>query len=90
MIRGEHQKLVVDSIVWGFKHTDRNISEMGLEILFDLLQHIARHPDVAPGFYQVRTTVGCRVGLGCAVGDGWGMGVWSPCWIDDNRVRRPL
>lgn len=54
MIRGEHQKLVVDSIVWGFKHTERNISEMGLEILFDLLQHIARHPDVAPGFYQVR------------------------------------
>lgn len=53
LIRGEHQKLVVDSIVWGFKHTDRNISEMGLEILFDLLQHISRHPDVAPGFYQV-------------------------------------
>lgn len=47
-----HQKLVVDSIVWGFKHTDRNISEIGLEILHDLLmvQHIqppARQATVA-------------------------------------------
>ena len=51
-IRGEHQKLVVDSIVWGTKHTDRNIAEMALEILFDLLQNVGRVPEVAPAFYQ--------------------------------------
>lgn len=37
MLNPEQQKLVVDSIVWGFKHTDRNIAEIGLEILHDLL-----------------------------------------------------
>jgi exportin-1 len=46
------QKLVVDSIVWAFKHTERNISETGLEILLELLQNIGRTPDLAQSFYQ--------------------------------------
>lgn len=51
-LRGEHQKLVVDAVVWGMKHTDRNIAEMSLEILFDLLNNVVRVPEVAPAFYQ--------------------------------------
>ncbi|KAM3571498.1 hypothetical protein VYU27_006474 [Nannochloropsis oceanica] len=51
-LKGEHQKLVVDAVVWGMKHTDRNIAEMALEILFDLLQNVGRAPEVAPAFYQ--------------------------------------
>ncbi|CAM9232138.1 unnamed protein product [Chrysoparadoxa australica] len=47
-----HQKLVVDSVVWAFKHTERNIAETGLEILYDLLQNLGRSPNVAQGFYQ--------------------------------------
>lgn len=34
------QKMVVDSIVWAVKHTDRNISETGLDILQDLLTNV--------------------------------------------------
>jgi exportin-1 len=46
------QKLVVDSIVWAFKHTERNISETGLEILEELLQNIAHNPQISQPFYQ--------------------------------------
>ncbi len=35
-----YQKLLIDSIVWAFKHTERNISETGLEILNELLQNV--------------------------------------------------
>ncbi|CAM9678033.1 unnamed protein product, partial [Phaeothamnion confervicola] len=50
-IPAEHQKLVVDSVVWAFKHTERNIAEMGLEILYELLQNVGRTAAVAQGFY---------------------------------------
>lgn len=50
-IPAHHQKLVVDSIVWAFKHTERNISETGLEILLELLQNVAANPNVAQPFY---------------------------------------
>ena len=33
----EHQKLVVDSVVWAFKHTERNIGEGELGMLLLLL-----------------------------------------------------
>jgi len=36
-----HQKMVVDSIVWAFKHTARDISETGLDILLELMNNIA-------------------------------------------------
>lgn len=48
----DHQKLVVDSIVWAMKHTERNISETGLDILHELLQNVQRTPNVAQGFYR--------------------------------------
>uniref|UniRef100_A0A7R9ZL58 Exportin-1 C-terminal domain-containing protein n=1 Tax=Craspedostauros australis TaxID=1486917 RepID=A0A7R9ZL58_9STRA len=48
----EHQKLVVHSVVWAMKHTERNISDTGLEILNELLQNVGQTPNVAQGFYQ--------------------------------------
>lgn len=49
----EHFKLVVHSIVWAFKHTMRNISEIGLQITLELLQQINHdNSDVANSFYQ--------------------------------------
>ncbi|CAB1100876.1 unnamed protein product [Ectocarpus sp. CCAP 1310/34] len=45
----EHQKLVVDSVVWAFKHTE---PETGLEILYELLMNVGRTPAVAQGFYR--------------------------------------
>ncbi|KAJ1457703.1 CRM1 C terminal-domain-containing protein [Pelagophyceae sp. CCMP2097] len=43
----EHQKLVVDSVVWAFKHTERNVADTGLEILYELLLNVGRAPDAA-------------------------------------------
>jgi exportin-1 len=51
-IPAEHQKLVVDSVVWALKHQERNISDTGLEILYGLLQNVGNTPAVAQGFYQ--------------------------------------
>ena len=34
------------------KHTERNISDTGLEILDELLQNVSRTPNIAQGFYQ--------------------------------------
>ena len=48
----EHQRYVVDSVVWAMKHTGRDISETGLDILFELLQNVSTTPAVAQGFYQ--------------------------------------
>jgi exportin-1 len=48
----EFQKSVIDSIVWGFKHTDRNIANLGLEILLDFLKHIETQPAIAQQIYQ--------------------------------------
>jgi exportin-1 len=44
-------KLVLDSIIWSFKHTMRDVAEIGLEILLKLLQNV-RDQDAAQGFYQ--------------------------------------
>ncbi|KAL7509280.1 hypothetical protein ACHAXN_006343 [Cyclotella atomus] len=51
-IPASHQKLVVDSVVWAIKHTERNISDTGLNILHDLLQNVGKTPNIAQGFYQ--------------------------------------
>ncbi|RYG67568.1 hypothetical protein EON64_07165, partial [archaeon] len=50
-IPAHHQKLVIDSVVWAMKHTERNISETGLEILFELLQNVSGNAQVAQPFY---------------------------------------
>ena len=34
----ENLKLVIDSIVWAFRHTERNVAEMGLNLLLEMLQ----------------------------------------------------
>ncbi|XP_063392706.1 exportin-1 [Cydia fagiglandana] len=45
-------KLVLDSIIWAFKHTMRNVADTGLQILHRLLQNVEQHPQAAQSFYQ--------------------------------------
>ena len=49
-------KLVTDSIVWAFRHTERNVAETGLQLLLKLLMHLtttaANNPAFAAKFYQ--------------------------------------
>lgn len=47
----EHQKLVVDAVIWAFKHTERTVAETGLDILHELLTNVHQTPAVAQGFY---------------------------------------
>ncbi|MEW5316465.1 MAG: hypothetical protein WDW38_007837 [Sanguina aurantia] len=44
-------KLVIDSIVWAFRHTERNVAETGLSLLLDLLGQFAAS-DFATAFHQ--------------------------------------
>jgi exportin-1 len=48
----EHRKLVVDSVAFAVKHTERNVAETGLDILLELLKNVERTPQVAQEFYQ--------------------------------------
>uniref|UniRef100_A0AAY5KLI1 Exportin-1 n=1 Tax=Esox lucius TaxID=8010 RepID=A0AAY5KLI1_ESOLU len=45
-------KLVLDSIIWAFKHTMRNVADTGLQILYTLLQNVAQEEGAAQSFYQ--------------------------------------
>ncbi|KAI8365384.1 nuclear export factor CRM1 [Radiomyces spectabilis] len=46
-------KLIIDSIVWGFKHTMRDIADIGLQICKELIDNISRtDPSIAGAFYQ--------------------------------------
>lgn len=46
-------KLIVDSIVWAFKHTHHDSAETGLKMCLDLLHNFAAlDPSVAAPFYQ--------------------------------------
>ncbi|KAK6636151.1 Exportin-1 [Polyplax serrata] len=49
-------KLVLDSIIWAFKHTMRNVADTGLEILLRLLQNVEQHEQTAQSFYQTYFT----------------------------------
>lgn len=51
-VQKEQQKLIVDSMVWAIRHTERNIAETGLDILHELLENVERHPQIAQDFYQ--------------------------------------
>ena len=51
-IQGPQFKLVLDSIIWAFKHTMRDVAEIGLEILLKLLQNIREHEEASQSFYQ--------------------------------------
>jgi len=46
-------KIIIDSVVWAFKHTMRNIAETGLNILLEMWRNIENaSPEVAQSFYQ--------------------------------------
>nr|CAG4651571.1 EOG090X00LI [Triops cancriformis] len=45
-------KLLLDSIIWAFKHTMRNVADTGLEILYQVLQNFAQNEAAAQTFYQ--------------------------------------
>lgn len=48
-----HQfKLVLDSIIWAFKHTMRNVADIGLQILVELVENIDRETAAIQSFYQ--------------------------------------
>eukprot|EP00878_Enallax_costatus_P005895 GHUV01006184.1.p1 GENE.GHUV01006184.1~~GHUV01006184.1.p1 ORF type:complete len:956 (+),score=324.49 GHUV01006184.1:1172-4039(+) len=48
-------KLLIDSIVWAFRHTERNVAETGLLLLEDLLKSFASS-DFATQFHQTYYT----------------------------------
>ncbi|KAK6109291.1 Exportin-1 [Brugia pahangi] len=50
----EHFRLIVDAVVWAFKHTMRNVAEIGLDILKDMLTQFGVHRDKerAQTFYK--------------------------------------
>eukprot|EP00096_Caligus_rogercresseyi_P016793 TRINITY_DN975_c0_g1_i1.p1 TRINITY_DN975_c0_g1~~TRINITY_DN975_c0_g1_i1.p1 ORF type:complete len:1062 (-),score=444.95 TRINITY_DN975_c0_g1_i1:1520-4705(-) len=52
----EQFKLVLDSIIWAFKHTMRNVADTGLNILLQLLRNVGQHPEAAQSFYQTYYT----------------------------------
>ncbi|KAI9023764.1 nuclear export factor CRM1 [Phycomyces nitens] len=46
-------KLLIDSIVWGFKHTMRDIADVSLQICGELISNFSRtDPNIAGVFYQ--------------------------------------
>lgn len=45
-------KLVLDSVIWAFKHTMRNVADTGYDILNGILLNIQNHPQAAQTFYQ--------------------------------------
>ena len=49
-------KLVLDSVIWAFKHTMRNVANTGLNILYQLLQNITQVDEAAQKFYQMYFT----------------------------------
>lgn len=52
IITPEQFKLAIDSIVWAFKHTMRNVADTGLVTLYELWTNI-EHSDAANGFFKV-------------------------------------
>ena len=47
----ENFTLIIESIKWAFKHTERNIAETGLNTLLELLTNV-QQSQVANAFYQ--------------------------------------
>ncbi|XP_043930618.1 exportin-1-like isoform X2 [Protopterus annectens] len=45
-------RLVLDSIIWAFKHPARNITHTGLSILNTLLQNVSQDDSVSQSFYE--------------------------------------
>ncbi|KAF9962945.1 Karyopherin transporter [Mortierella alpina] len=50
----ERLKLIIDSVVWAFKHTMRDIADMGLTICLEIISNFAAgDPIIANQFYQI-------------------------------------
>ncbi|KAJ8674237.1 hypothetical protein QAD02_005499 [Eretmocerus hayati] len=49
-------KLILDSVIWAFKHTMRNVADIGLHILYQLFRNMEKHEDAAQSFYQTYFT----------------------------------
>lgn len=50
-------RLVLDSIIWAFKHTMRNVADTGLQILLTFLESMGKEdPAVVNSFYQTYYT----------------------------------
>lgn len=48
-------RLIVDAVVWAFKHSMRNVAEIGLDMLKDMLSQFATYPErsKAQNFYKM-------------------------------------
>jgi len=46
------QSLLIDSIVWAFRHTERNVADTGLSLLNDLLMRYVQERDLLGQFLQ--------------------------------------
>ncbi len=49
-------KLVLDSVIWAFKHTMRNVADTGLNILYTMLQNVTQDDTAAQSFYSTYYT----------------------------------
>ncbi|XP_058803182.1 exportin-1 [Phymastichus coffea] len=49
-------KLVLDSVIWAFKHTMRNVADTGLQILYQLFRNMEKHDEAAQSFYKTYFT----------------------------------
>ncbi len=45
-------KVLMDSVVWAFKHTMRNVAEIGLNILINLLQKFSTNDEAGTQFFS--------------------------------------
>ncbi|WZZ30128.1 hypothetical protein YC2023_013529 [Brassica napus] len=50
-LSSEQLKLVMDSVIWAFRHTERNIAETGLNLLLELLKKFQKS-DFSNQFYR--------------------------------------
>ncbi|KAK1366356.1 Importin N-terminal domain-containing protein [Heracleum sosnowskyi] len=51
LLSSEQLKLVMDSIIWAFRHTERNIAETGLNLLLEILKNF-QATDFCNQFYR--------------------------------------
>jgi len=56
----EQMKLVMDSIVWAFRHTERNVAETGLHLLAEMLSSFQATQEFATPFHQAYFTMVLR------------------------------
>jgi exportin-1 len=48
----QRQGLLIDSIVWAFRHTERNVADTGLQLLADMLNRFAQERELMGPFFQ--------------------------------------